>query len=483
MKKIIFITTLSFVFLLGCKSDNKSVGKELLDDRNDTVITFIFKERTFKSDTLRHESGIYTFNSDNITYTKESDFISHLVPKNNYKKNDTIRIYTKDNIILSHGYCVNQYSLFKFKPGDIVLFDYPNDYPICKILNNDTENIGLNEFTKLNLKSKSLKSDFVFFAENKRFRTKDENRKEQIEIQKNILNKEKTIVSLGKTNSIAKDTYDLLMQDFSYIKTGISSKSDNLLVSAINLSLPSGRELVSNKFDSIYKPIQINGRSHRYIDRRLQFDNLLKEKKISANNRDYLLYKYMVEIISNFSSDDINKYFTYFSNEVSDKKLIKKIETNYLFDVNETSASAKNIPVINGSKEKFDLNDLIKTKYKNKVIVIDFWASWCMPCRKAMPFSQKLRTEYKQKEVVFLYVSIDKDFEKWKIASEGEGLFLDENNFLALNYPNLLFYKELQINSIPRYLIYNKKGKLVHKNAPSPDSNEIRSELNKYLSQ
>jgi hypothetical protein len=45
----------------------------------------------------------------------------------------------------------------------------------------------------------------------------------------------------------------------------------------------------------------------------------------------------------------------------------------------------------------------------------------------------------------------------------------------------MLFYKEMQLNSIPRYLIYNKKGELVHKNAPSPGK-EIRTELNKYLS-
>jgi hypothetical protein len=35
----------------------------------------------------------------------------------------------------------------------------------------------------------------------------------------------------------------------------------------------------------------------------------------------------------------------------------------------------------------------------------------------------------------------------------------------------------MQLNSIPRYLIYKKKGELVHKNAPSPDSKEIRTEL------
>ena len=73
------------------------------------------------------------------------------------------------------------------------------------------------------------------------------------------------------------------------------------------------------------------------------------------------------------------------------------------------------------------------------------------------------------------------DFEKWKIASEKEDLL--NNNLLTLNYPNAMFYKELQLKTIPRYLIYDKTGKLVHRNAPSPDSKEIRNELDKFLSQ
>lgn len=80
-----------------------------------------------------------------------------------------------------------------------------------------------------------------------------------------------------------------------------------------------------------------------------------------------------------------------------------------------------------------------------------------------------------------MYVSVDLDFEKWKNASEKEKLYENENNLLALNYPDAIFYRDLQLKSIPRYLIYDKKGKLVHLNAPSPETVEIREELNKYL--
>lgn len=483
MKKLILHITLLVLFISSCKRESKSLKNDFSSKENDSLITLIFSGRTFKSDTLRQKTGEYSFSTDDISYTINSSFVSNILPKNNYKKNDTVVIHSTKSIILSHGYCLNQYSLYKFKPGDIVLFDYPNDYPICKILNRQYSDIDLNFMTKLNLKSKPIKDDFLFFIENKRFRNKEENKKAQLENKIILLNKEIKFDSLKKSNSINDETYNLIKQDFNYSTTDITSNSDNVLTSDINLALPNGRKMLSNKFDSIHKPSLIKGGHSRFIDSRKQFDNLIKEKNISSKNRDFLLYNYMVEIITNFSSDDVKIYHKVFEKQITDKKIVELLNDKYLIDLNNNGENKNTIPLIDGRKEKLELNNLIKTKYKNKVIVVDFWASWCMPCRKAMPFSKQLRTEYKNKEVVFIYISVDKEFDKWEMASQKEGLFLDKNNFMALNYPNMLFYKEIQLNAIPRYLIYNKKGELVHKNAPSPDSKEIRTELNKYLSQ
>jgi hypothetical protein len=55
-----------------------------------------------------------------------------------------------------------------------------------------------------------------------------------------------------------------------------------------------------------------------------------------------------------------------------------------------------------------------------------------------MPSSRKLKDEYKGKEVVFFYVSVDLDFEKWENASEKEKLSENENNLLALNLMQFL---------------------------------------------
>ena len=483
MKKLILPITLLIIFLSSCKRESKSLKNDFLPKEKDSLITLIFSGRTFKSDTLRQKTGQYSFTTDNLLYTIDSSFVPNILPKNNFKKNDTVVIHSTKSIILSHGYCLNQYSLYKFNPGDVVLFDYPNDYPNCKILNRKYSDIDLNFMTRLNLKSKPIKDDFLFFVENKRFRNKEEIKKAQLEDRIILRNKENKFDSLKKSNSINGETYNLIKLDFNYLTTDITSKSDDVLTSDINLALPNGRKMLSNKFDSIYKPVLVKGSHSKFVDSRKQFDNLIKENNISSTNRDFLLYKYMVEIITNFSSDDVKNYYQVFEKKITDKKIVELLNDKFLFDLNTSSKNKNSIPLIDGRKEKLDLNNLIKTQYKNKVVVVDFWASWCMPCRKAMPFSKQLRTEYKNKDVIFIYISVDKEFDKWKIASQKEGLFLSKNNFMALNYPNMLFYKETQLNAIPRYMIYNKKGELVLKNAPSPDSKEIRTELNKYLSQ
>ncbi|RPE12274.1 TlpA family protein disulfide reductase [Chitinophaga lutea] len=114
-------------------------------------------------------------------------------------------------------------------------------------------------------------------------------------------------------------------------------------------------------------------------------------------------------------------------------------------------------------------NDFLK-QHRNRVLYIDFWASWCVPCLAAMPASLKLKRKYAGKPVDFIYISLDEDFDKWKSAAENQQIrtfsYWGEGDFVSL------LAKKFKIASIPRYMIVDKAGNVFSDDAMGPgDSN------------
>lgn len=65
-------------------------------------------------------------------------------------------------------------------------------------------------------------------------------------------------------------------------------------------------------------------------------------------------------------------------------------------------------------------NTISLASLKGKFVLIDFWASWCGPCREEFPYLKEIWELYKDKQLVVLSVSRDEDLKKWKAAIEKE---------------------------------------------------------------
>ncbi|WP_276088267.1 TlpA disulfide reductase family protein [Pedobacter sp. JY14-1] len=133
---------------------------------------------------------------------------------------------------------------------------------------------------------------------------------------------------------------------------------------------------------------------------------------------------------------------------------------------------------LNGKRVQ-DLKDVF-SKHRGKLMILDFWASWCSPCRMEMPYIAKLKEHYQGKNVVFISISTDSEVGGWKKAAKEEGLN-GEENYLLLNADDASFVKKYNISSIPRYILIGKSGEVLVDNTPRPSEQGLMDLIDKHL--
>jgi len=123
------------------------------------------------------------------------------------------------------------------------------------------------------------------------------------------------------------------------------------------------------------------------------------------------------------------------------------------------------------------------SKQNDSIYVVNFWATWCVPCVKELPAFEKLNEEYKEKKVKVLLVSLD--FEKYYNSKLLP--FIDEKNIqsdvILLNDPRSNSWIDKVSpewsGAIPATIIYNKKKRTFYEQSFSYE--KLEKELRKHL--
>lgn len=108
------------------------------------------------------------------------------------------------------------------------------------------------------------------------------------------------------------------------------------------------------------------------------------------------------------------------------------------------------------------LQEIDLSKIRGKFILVDFWASWCGPCRKEIPFLKQLYTKFNKKGFNIVSISLDEDPDKWKAAIDVEKLAWTQLSGLGGFKGEVA--KRFDVTSIPDNFLVDSNGIIVARN-------------------
>jgi peroxiredoxin len=191
------------------------------------------------------------------------------------------------------------------------------------------------------------------------------------------------------------------------------------------------------------------------------------------NNPKSLLSIYAFERFSFFQDDytlldkDFSELPDWIKMSVTGRYVSNKIEGA------KAVAVGKNAPVF--TQNSIDGKAVSLENFKGKYVLLDFWASWCVPCRKEHPNFLKIYEKYQAKNFEIVSVSIDEDKTAWVNASKADNI----------NWTNLLDTKgqvnevavKYGVQAVPANFLINPNGVIIAKNLSGETLEKTLSDL------
>ena len=184
------------------------------------------------------------------------------------------------------------------------------------------------------------------------------------------------------------------------------------------------------------------------------------QRAVDNNRLDKRFVKVLGIYVQNYLTlDELEADLKKFSPEVQKEQEWKdKMDFVKYSRLNQPGQKCIDFTVKGHDGKEIRLSDLLA---KNKLVLIDFWASWCGACRATMPHLKDNYPEYKKKGVEFFSVSLDDKEEDWKKAFKEEALpWIDGSNLLGWKDP---VAKQYAITGIPFKILIGKDGIIVDK--------------------
>lgn len=187
------------------------------------------------------------------------------------------------------------------------------------------------------------------------------------------------------------------------------------------------------------------------------FEDLIDECLAKHPNAFYAPYLYFQTKYSNSDYPDFVKQMKAFTGDALESYHYKLMSEKC--DEKSRLAIHNKIPNFTMRNEHGDTVNLLKTAAGQQYVLIDFWASWCGPCRHEFEMIKKLHCRYHDKGFEVIGVSIDEDSARWKKALKDEKLPW-VNVIDSGNYASTVF----SVTGVPANFLIDNTGKILARN-------------------
>ena len=120
------------------------------------------------------------------------------------------------------------------------------------------------------------------------------------------------------------------------------------------------------------------------------------------------------------------------------------------------AAGSENANAIENIKlEILDNDSMSLSSLNGKTVILDFWASWCGPCRNSIPFYNKMQEKYGEKGLVVIGINVNENESTVRKAIEDLGI----TYYVAM--PNNTFNTHFQVQGIPSMYLFDTEGNLI----------------------
>ena len=244
------------------------------------------------------------------------------------------------------------------------------------------------------------------------------------------------------TGSVSQSDYKSFVKGFLPINEKLGK-----LIATINAEKP------SPKRDSLIKVFNVNRTALKSFT-----DDFLKRKSASPVSA-FILYQFKAL----YEEDAFEA--KYKALQASAKKIV------FAKEIERMIAAAK-IGTVGSMAADFTQNDTANkpvslSSFRGKYVLVDFWASWCRPCRMENPNVLAAYNKYKDKNFTVLGVSLDKDKESWVKAINDDKL--PWTHISDLQQWSNAAAKMYKIESIPANMLIDPSGKIIGKNLRGED--------------